>query len=341
VAIFFAVGCHEQAIALVPVLALAALFARDRSVLAGRGFVLGLAGAALVWGALLWLSKADGPGTLVALRLGAMPDKAFFLGAFRAATPFGTSLLLLTGVVLSSSDPRLDRRLWLYAASIFAVSLLLVSLLSPWETVRYALHLHPLFVVLAAAAGTWCVRRLAELIRARSIPRASPRLALAVACAACAILHAATLENVRIVSGFGHGFRSPDQKPAHDVLAERLRPGEVVVTTEPGLTRFYLGQSPDFFLRERYDRPNLRFVPFSAEAKQRSSVPVLDRPEDFEALLAGPRRVWLYANHKLTFTTSRAMQEVVARHFQPVHGWKEHSGSVLFVREPPAEAASR
>jgi hypothetical protein len=35
------------------------------------------------------------------------------------------------------------------------------------------------------------------------------------------------------------------------------------------------------------------------------------------------------------------MQELVARHFEPAHGWKERSGSVLFLREPPAEAAKR
>jgi hypothetical protein len=339
------VGCHEQAIALVPVLALAVAFARDRSVLAERGFGLGLAAAALLWGVLLWLTKAGGPGTLVALRLGAMPDKTYFLEAFRAVTPFGISLVLLAGVALSSADPRLDRRLWLYVASVLGLSFLLISLLSPWETVRYALHLYPLFVVLAAAAGTWTLRRCAEVLRdgpwRGSRWRLSPRLALGVAFAAGALLHAATLENVRIASGFGHGFRSPDQKPAHDVLLRRLEPGDVVVTTEPSLTQFYTHRRPDFFLREHYDRPNLRFVPFSAEAKRRSSVSVLDRPEDFEALLAGPRRVWLYANHKLTFTTSRAMQEVVARHFQPVHGWKERSGSVLFLREPPAKAAGR
>lgn len=310
-----AIGTHELAVELLPLFGLALLLGGHWRLLGKRSFQLGVALLALVGYALLVYRPAAGFANPVAipLEMFGLPDKAAFYQWFRQVTPLGGTLLILGIYPLR----REQNRLWAFYFLGFLYGLLLLTVVAPGDNPRYLSNLYPLGIVAVAASLVWWGRWLAERFR-RGWRAAIPDPWVLGAVLVLAVGHLLVLENLDVAKAFGGYFRFVDQRPAHEFIRERLLPGDLVISTEPGLSAFYLGRPVDYFLREKYDAEADRYLPFSAEEKTAIRTPFIDRPERLVELLeTDHRRIWLYTNWKITSTVGVAMDEAIKRLFQP------------------------
>ncbi len=310
-----AIGTHEFAFELLPVFVLALLLGGHWRLLGQRPFQLGVLLVALVGYALLVYRPATGFTNPVAipLEMFGLPDKAAFYQWFRQTTPFGVTLLLLGIYPLRQNR----HRLWAFYFLGFLYGLLLLTVVAPGDNPRYLSNLYPLGIVAVAASlvwwGGWIVARLW-----RGWREAIPDPWVLGAVLVLAVGYLAGLENRDVAKAFGGYYRFVDQRPAHEFIRNRLLPGDLVISTEPGLSAFYLGRPVDYFLREKYDAEADRYLPFSVEEKTAIRTPFIDRPERLVELLeTDQRRIWLYTNWKITSTVSVAMDEAIKRLFQP------------------------
>lgn len=324
-----AIGTHHLSLELFPVFAAAVFLGRKWSQLLSSRFLAGcLIAAAFVYLNLFYIPQGGYVSRFAfPLIIGGMENKWGFYEVFRRAVPFGVTLLMLALVPVSEKGNQVLR---FYFIS-FALLMVLLSLAAPLESERYMSNLLPLGVVVASSSASWWGRKILGLFRGPRSLAFSLSFFGKLLVIAASVAYLATLENRDAGHSFGHQKRYRDQKPAHDYIKKRLSTGDYVISLEPGLTSIYLGRSPDFFLRERYDSDLRRYVPYSEEGKKGFSAQLIDSPERLQVLLQERRRVWLYANVKLFFTTSMEMQDIIGKYFIPVF---ERNGTYVLLFSP-------
>lgn len=306
-------GTHIFALQLLPVFGMGLLVGKRRDLLHSLRF----------WGCGLFLVAAgylflvfQPPGGYVnyaalPIRMGGYPDKLAFLKWFRETIPFGLSLLLLClGPLLLSRS-----RSWIFSVLGFALSLLGLSLFAPGGNPRYLSHLFPLGVLLGSVSLMWWMRYPAALQRDLALrrPAALTTAGLVLfAALACGVLY----PSPEVGKAFGNRLNFVDQKPAHDFIAARLAPGDVLVSMEPAFAPLYLGRKADYYLREKIDEGKQGYRSFTVREKEIFTIPVIDSPEALRQLLANTRgSIWIYANWKLAWAVSPQIKELLRTSF--------------------------
>lgn len=308
-----AIGTHEFCVELVPVVLLGAVLGRRSDLLKSPSFLAScLAVAAIFYMCVIFRPEGSFENyAAIPLKPGGLKDKLAFFEWFRRAVPFGSTLLLLALVPLGKE--RNIHRVY-YFVSFFGLMIAL-SLVAPDDNVRYFSNLFPLGVILACGSLAWWLRKLAGIdLRRYAFRRPSIYNAAVVLTAAAFLL---TLENVDVAPAFGRGLAYKDQRPAHEFIRRRMLAGDLVISTEPGLTALYLGRLPDFFLREHFDPASGKYRSFSGAERQGMIYELLDSPRYFQEILSGRKRIWLYANHKIAYTVSPETDRLIRLNFTP------------------------
>jgi len=312
-----AIGTHEFAFELLPVFALALLLGGRRSFRQGS-FWLGCVAVVVVG----YLCLVFRPATAfvnysaIPLQLFGLENRAAFYEWFRQATPLGVTLLILGLYPLW----RERNRCWTLYFLGFVGLLFFLTTFSPGDNPRYLSNIYPLGIVAAAASLSWWLRRLTGSLRRcagwAAIPAPLP-MALVVA---LALTHLFVLENFDLNKAFGGYLRFVDQRPAHEFLRERLLPGDVIISTEPALSAFYLGRSVDYFLREKMNGGTIGYSEFPAKEKAGYPYQYIDSPGKLDALLKTEhRRIWLYTNWKIVTTISPEMDAMIVEKLRPLY----------------------
>ncbi|MDX9708824.1 MAG: glycosyltransferase family 39 protein [Trichloromonas sp.] len=316
-----AIGTHEFAFELLPVFALALLLGGRRS-FRQRSFRLGCVAVAAVGYFCLVFRPATAfvNYSAIPLQLFGLENRAAFYEWFRQTTPLGATLVILGLYPLW----RERNRCWTLYFLGFAGLLLFLTVFSPGDNPRYLSNIYPLGVVAAAASLSWWIRRLSGGLRRRaewaSIPAPVPMGLVVV----LALIHLFVLENLDLNKAFGGYFKFVDQRPAHEFIKQRLLPGDVIISTEPALSAFYLGRPVDYSLREKMSLDTGGYSEFPVKEKAGYPFQYIDSPVKLDALLKSEhRRVWLYANWKIVTTISPEMDAMIVGKLRPLYSENE------------------
>jgi hypothetical protein len=256
----------------------------------------------------------------IPLQLFGLENRAIFYEWFRQTTPLGVTLLILGLYPLW----RERNRFWSLYFLGFIGLLLFLTVFSPGDNPRYLSNIYPLGVVSVAASLSWWLRQLVGGLRSRagwaSLSSSLP-LGLVVV---LALTHLFILENLDLNKAFGSYFRFVDQRPAHEFIKQRLLPGDVIISTEPALSAFYLGRPVDYFLREKMNGGTIGYSEFPAKEKSGYPYQYIDSPVKLDVLLKTEhRRVWLYTNWKIVTTISPEMDAMIVGKLRPLYSENE------------------
>lgn len=99
----------------------------------------------------------------------------------------------------------------------------------------------------------------------------------------------------------------------YDELRRQMEPGDVVVSTNPWVTHYYL-EHVDGFLRERALDDG--FGAFEHESDEYFGIRLIDTIEELEELSLSPLRTWIVTDHKLFEYSSDATQAFLEANFR-------------------------
>lgn len=118
-----------------------------------------------------------------------------------------------------------------------------------------------------------------------------------------------------------YGFKShfADEKPAHIFVKKNLGPGDVVITSNPWVTYYYL-KDFDYFIRQKlYKDRGWDAFPFDRDEYYNS--PIIDTLPELQDIMQNPEinRVWVIADGKFLAATGKPMIYFVLKNFRPVY----------------------
>lgn len=325
-----ALGTHKLSLQLFPVFIIAFLLGRRWHLLRSLSFFWGGLLLALMAYLLHFWTPANtfSASTAIALIPGALPDKWAFYSQFKKHVPFGVSLLIVGLIPLWRSK----KMILFYYYAAFLISLLGLSLIAPASSERYLCHLYPVGVVLAAASLSWWVGLLINFLRRKETLRYSHSMLIygLILSAAGAYLYSS--ENTDVGRAVGREMKFTDQGPAHVVIARMMEPSDILISSEPGITKLYLGSSPDYFLRENLDQLRGKYSPFDDKSKGGGSKFYIDSPARLRALLKSTNeRIFLYVNWKIMWSVSPEMRGLLNRSFSVVYSNNESPLNATYV----------
>lgn len=135
---------------------------------------------------------------------------------------------------------------------------------------------------------------------------------------------------------YGFEPRRANEEPAHRFIQVRLQPGDVIITSNPWMTYYYLKKF-DFFIRQKmYEDKGWDAFPF--ERDEYYGKPIVDTLPELQDIMSNPsyKRVWLVADEKFRRATGRQMISYVAENFRPVYGDYRGSAAIVAVYENSA-----
>lgn len=316
-----AIGTHQFAVMLFPVFAIGLLLGRRWDLLRERSFLASIAFLAVMVYLLIFYNPSGAFVNHVAipLQVGGLADKLAFLKWYMQFVPFGITLLAL-GLFPLWRD---GSRIWLHYAVSFITLFVFLSLVAPDDNHRYLSHILPLGVVCASASLAWWINTLITVFLRKDGQKHHWALTPLIATLVLA-LPAAMMEACRPGQAFGAGLRFLDQEPAHRLIERNMRPGDLLISTEPGFAEIYFGRRADFFLREKFDAKTGLYQPFTEAEKEGSPIPFIDSSRRLRQILVETdRRIWLYANWKIAFTVSPETDLLIRQKFRPVFSGNE------------------
>jgi 4-amino-4-deoxy-L-arabinose transferase-like glycosyltransferase len=95
-------------------------------------------------------------------------------------------------------------------------------------------------------------------------------------------------------------------------VRDALGSGDRIITSNPWVAHYYL-RRVDGFLRERRDAG--RLVPFESAVDEYFGIPLIDTPEELDALRTSTRRVWVVVDYKGLDFSSRSTLDFIATSF--------------------------
>jgi 4-amino-4-deoxy-L-arabinose transferase-like glycosyltransferase len=306
-------GRERQAVSVIPLLiATAALWA-------------GFYAATLYQPASRMISIADHGGTtpaLAGLNLN-LAQWAFHALTAESTIPLGILVVPWVGwlVVRAPLAPRLGA----HQGLIFTAALFVLGAAAIFSTVhvihwRFWLMLLPLQALLVAVGAAGLLEWMTS-----SMPGSRRRLLrwLALAAWVLAIVVSSTttfgsdVYTKHLTKAYGRpycvsGPCSADVRSALAKVQDALDPGDRVVTSNPWVAHYYL-RRVDGFLRER--RHAGHFVPFKGAIDEYFGIPLIDTPEELEALRTSTHRVWVVVDYKGLDFSSRSTLDFIATSF--------------------------
>jgi 4-amino-4-deoxy-L-arabinose transferase-like glycosyltransferase len=180
------------------------------------------------------------------------------------------------------SLPRYHQATLFFALHLLAVMLVLVFVVdSSWSGPRYVFMVQSLWLLLGAAGAVWLAERLSPLEARRWL--ATAVLATLVAWSLWPLALDATREDMQ---GYHEAFT---------YVAQRLQPGDVVMSPQPPACAVVLARPCDYFARERGYQTYA--IEHDGELVDRwSGAPILSTAEQLEQVVRAASRVWFVAD---------------------------------------------
>ena len=254
------------------------------------------------------------------------------------ALPYGLAwspvvLFLVGKSVLSRGRERGPAPGLVFVVTLLAVSGAAVLLMTTRHSSRFWLFVLPLYALLLsyAALGLLVGLRAALGGRGSAVPARRARwnaaALLAVLGAGLAVNTAAVAlaDETDVAQLLARGYlpscsgSTCAKSVEHFYLGLRamVEPGDVVVSTNPMVTAYYLGRV-DGFLRQRIG-PGGSYSSFREATDEYFGVPIVDTEEELYALARDARRVWVVVDYKGEWAVGPDALGVVQREFVPVH----------------------
>ncbi len=114
--------------------------------------------------------------------------------------------------------------------------------------------------------------------------------------------------------------RRPDEQPAHLFIKERLRPGDIVITSNPWVTYYYL-KDFDFFIRQKFYKET-GWGAFSVERDEYYGKIIIDSIPELQKIMQNPsyQRIWVIIDRKIFRYTGNKMRAYIFENFHSVYG---------------------
>jgi hypothetical protein len=186
----------------------------------------------------------------------------------------------------------------------------------------YLIHLLPIYVAAVCAAGVHLLRGLQAYL-----VRLNPPAAIWAGRMAGVSFIAAYTGFMAVLDHPAYGFESrmADERTAHSFVMSQLKPGDVVMTSNPWVTYYYL-RDFDFFIRQkRY--PDGKWGAFPADRDEYYGREIVDTLPEFQDILNNPshHRVWVIIDGKFFGATGREMIRRVGGSVRLVYGRPQRS----------------
>lgn len=317
VSTLFAIGSHRLAVELFFFYGVGVVVLRRLDLLrSSRAWLFMISIAVSIYFFWFWSpgNTLSGAGTLPVV-MGALVNNWFFYDLINRFVPFGW-LFIVLGIYPAL---RTGEKGWLYLLCGYGISFFVFSLVAPSDSERYVVHLFPLAVLLAALSIVFWVKEFHFAIKNRMIDKKTA-LSFIVTIFLLLPFNFRDFKSGDIFESIGTSITYRDQKPAHEFLKRNMGRNDILISTEPEMTKFYLQTDKKiYFLREYYDVEQKAYGEFPARIRSPRDDYYIDSPEKLKQLLAGHKgKIWLYANWKIEKTISLEMDKLVKEKFRGV-----------------------
>lgn len=305
---------------LFPLLLLAILVGRDWSILRSKVF-LGCTGIILSTVYLFFFAKGfslaarDITPVTLGREIGALWRHGQFFAYFHLfmkMAPFGWAMVL-GGLFLSWG---VKHKLWRFYLLSFLVLILATSLTAPGNNLRYLCHLFPLGILCVFLTLCWLARAASKVLARKASLIEGCGLGIMVFTLGSGMLLESNLENRAFASPFGYHLKFVDQAVPHEKIKQYLKPGDLVISVDPGLTEFYLGRSDIYFLRQYFDQKTKQFISFKGQENKPYFID--DKADLIELLNRSDNRIWIYGNWKFQDTVGSELRNLIIRNVDSV-----------------------
>ena len=253
-----------------------------------------------------------------------MPWAIYFWGYSRTA-PYVLMFIPVALVALTGWRRLIKDAGLVYSLLTVGVSALILLLYVRTPAPRFWLNVVPIYAVIVGASiavgaesyggavKRWVVDRSESLGVALWPLAGAGIVALLIVYVA---LGAPAIEGVAPCQG--KGLRCQKTIEEHYAyLRTLMRPGDVVISTNPIVTKYYLGRV-DGFLREKKDREGA-FAAFAFPTDEYLGIQMIDTLEELEVLLHNPSRVWVVADPKVKGASSDETRRFLQANFARLH----------------------
>lgn len=202
------------------------------------------------------------------------------------------------------------------------IPLLLHVFILSWESARYVFYLLPIYILIISV-GAVTLFRVAwnysvKYFNKQELPKVIMRLAV-VAIAIIFVVIYVPFREANAVHKFKHGPTivedHPNYRQAGDFVKSRMKPADVIMSTIPSASGYYIGRT-DYFLRQvDYESSAYRDKNGQIREAQEGSL-ILYNYEEFERVVEENDHIWLIADNRLfSQLTDPSVRDFVKKYF--------------------------
>lgn len=319
---------HELAVELVPLLFIFLMITNGTQWLRDK---IAIVGILLIAIAIYFVHFYELPNKLESasinqLVLAGLSNRFAFVGKMNDILLNGFSIIFL-GIIylIKEKEPRV-----FFYFFAFLCGLVVLSIIAPSGSKEYMFNLFPMYVVLVVyiiakmfvSIRYWMPKILAESMESGNFYK--KRMLIYI------LFFLALIPIMTTVFDKKFGFKSlqkGDRYASHILIKEKIRSGDILISTNPWVTDIYL-RSPDYFLREKKLKNN-KWGEFGFQ-KDGYGFYMLDSIEKVKNLMNGSSNLWVYTDHKFREFASDELIYFVRRNFDLVYQEKDSDTAVYF-----------
>lgn len=237
-----------------------------------------------------------------------------FFEHFEHMVAYGLALIVL-GLFYLYADK--DKKLLFYYLS-FGIGMVIISLIAPMGSPRYALNSFPLYILLLSYALVRLIRFSYSAYYEKGLKQTVAKSIWhkALVYMAISILCIVVLGESIYHGEYGFSPYKPDHKDSHLLLKKNMQEGDILVSTNPWITEMYV-RKPDFFLREN-QLPDGRWSTFPT-LKDAYDYYMLDSTEKLRNLMKNKEKsVWIFTDDRYDWSMNHSpeMKSFISENFK-------------------------
>jgi len=193
-----------------------------------------------------------------------------------------------------------------------------------YKDTRFMVNLYPLFICILAISFDILTNYLRDIFENKSISKHFTKLRKKTASAITffikntkPIIFIILISFSLITKIFIFPFKSPEpnEKPAHEYLRNNIQPNDILITSNPWLTYYYLGDF-DYFIRQRKVDDN-KWTYFPVETDSFFAKTVIDSIDELKALLNSVKtnKIWIFKDYKFNKYNSPELKSYINDNF--------------------------
>jgi hypothetical protein len=193
-----------------------------------------------------------------------------------------------------------------------------------YKDTRFIVNLYPLFICILAISFDNLSGYVHDMLKNKNIGKYISKLRKKIALFISLLINNSKIIIFIILLSFSlpdklviFPFKSPEPnaKPAHEYLRQNIQQDDILITSNPWLTYYYL-ENFDYFIRQKKTTDN-KWTSFSAVRDSFFAKTIIDSPAELKNLLnsASTKKVWMFKDYKFNRYNGPELKEYINKNF--------------------------